>query len=75
MKKKYTSSTTIKIDNSNRILKSLEDYVCEYEKQIIQQALDYCHGNQARAARLLGLRPNTLFYKMKRYNPLTKTVK
>lgn len=36
------------------------DVVEEYERKLISDALTECNGNQARAARLLGLKPTTL---------------
>jgi DNA-binding protein Fis len=45
----------------------LEEYVSEFEAAIIKRALDYCEGNRSRAARLLGLRANTLHYKIERH--------
>ena len=51
--------------------KTLQDSVAEFEAALIAQALRLSKGNQAEAARLLGLRPNTLYYKMERYG-LTK---
>lgn len=47
--------------------KSLPESVAEFEAGLIRQALTSCHGNQAHAARLLGIRPNTLHYKIERY--------
>jgi DNA-binding protein Fis len=47
--------------------RSLDDMVSEFESQIIQQTLRRCGGNKSKAARLLGLRPNTLHYKLERY--------
>lgn len=47
--------------------KTLDDYVAEFEAKIIEQVLKRCDGNKAQAARLLGLRPNTLHYKIERY--------
>ena len=48
--------------------KTLDDYVRELEQRMIVQALERSGGNQAKAAELLGLRPNTLHYKIQRYN-------
>jgi DNA-binding protein Fis len=45
----------------------LDDAVRQYESSIIQQALLITGGNQARAARMLGVKPNTLNYKIKLY--------
>ena len=36
------------------------------EREIIYQVLEEAHGNQRKAARLLGVRPNTLHYKIQR---------
>jgi transposase-like protein len=47
--------------------KTLDEYVAEFEAGIIAQALERCAGNKSKAARLLGLRPNTLHYKLERY--------
>jgi hypothetical protein len=59
-------STTHSIEIVNRE-RSLDELVAEFESGIIQQTLDRCDGNKAKAARLLGLRPNTLHYKLERY--------
>jgi DNA-binding NtrC family response regulator len=45
-----------------------EDVVRQFETNIIKQALIITGGNQARAARLLGIKANTLNYKIKLYN-------
>lgn len=45
----------------------LADLVSTFEAQIIEDAVRRCDGNKSRAARLLGLRSNTLHYKMERY--------
>lgn len=47
--------------------KTLDEYVAEYESRLIAQTLKRCQGNKSKAARLLGLRPNTLHYKLERY--------
>ncbi len=47
--------------------KTLEKYVTEFEAHLIAQALKRCDGNKSKAARLLGLRPNTLHYKIESY--------
>jgi DNA-binding protein Fis len=44
-------------------LKKLIDMM---EREIIYQVLEEAHGNQRKAARLLGVRPNTLHYKIQR---------
>ncbi len=53
--------------------RSLDDMVSEFESQIIQQTLQRCGSNKSKAARLLGLRPNTLHYKLERYGIGEKT--
>lgn len=45
-----------------------DDVVRQFETTIIKQALVITGGNQARAARLLGIKANTLNYKIKLYN-------
>jgi DNA-binding protein Fis len=47
--------------------KTLDEYVTEFEARIIRQTLERCDGNKSKAARRLGLRPNTLHYKLERY--------
>lgn len=51
--------------------KSLDAYVAEFEKRLIEQTLAGCDGNKSKAARILGMRPNTLHYKLERYRLLT----
>lgn len=51
--------------------KSLDAYVAEFEKRLIEQTLAGCDGNKSKAARILGMRPNTLHYKLERYGLLT----
>ena len=45
---------------------SLVHLVGGLEREIIQQALDSCRGNKARAAAALGIPRSTLYYRMKR---------
>ncbi len=47
--------------------KTLEEHVAAFEARLIEQTLERCQGNKSKAARLLGLRPNTLHYKLERY--------
>jgi DNA-binding NtrC family response regulator len=47
--------------------KSLDEHVAEFEARLIAQTLKRCDGNKSKTARLLGLRPNTLHYKLERY--------
>jgi transcriptional regulator with GAF, ATPase, and Fis domain len=46
---------------------SLDDEVKRFETDLIRAALDKAHGNQARAARMLGVKKTTLNAKIKRY--------
>ncbi len=50
--------------------KTLDEYVAEFEARVIEQALKRCGGNKSKAARALGMRPNTLHYKLERYGLL-----
>jgi hypothetical protein len=50
--------------------KTLEEQVAELEARIIKSVLQQCRGNQATAADRLGMRANTLHYKLKRYGLL-----
>jgi hypothetical protein len=45
----------------------LDTLVSAYESGVIRQALSRSDGNNSKAARILGIRPNTLHYKMERY--------
>lgn len=45
----------------------LEERVATFEKAIIDHALRQTAGNKSQAAKLLGLRPNTLHYKLERH--------
>lgn len=67
-----TPQETNKLDIEGGI--SLDNVVSQFESNIIRQALIITGGNQARAARLLGIKANTLNYKIKIYelqiNPL-----
>ncbi|HEX9812373.1 MAG TPA: helix-turn-helix domain-containing protein, partial [Burkholderiales bacterium] len=47
--------------------KTLADFVADVERRMITDALERCGGNQSKAAEYLGIRPNTLHYKMQRY--------
>ena len=46
---------------------TLEQVLAGIEARLIEQALRQCGGNKSEAARLLGLRPNTLHYKLQRH--------
>ena len=51
---------------------SLCQHLAEYEKNIIQYALDVSHHNQFVASQLLGIKYTTLNSKVKRYEMLNK---
>ena len=44
-----------------------DEAVNEFEKKFIKRVLDRSHGNQSRAARLLGIHRNTLSRKVVQY--------
>ncbi|MDH5631469.1 MAG: hypothetical protein OEZ10_00595 [Gammaproteobacteria bacterium] len=46
---------------------TLDQQVARFEADIIARALEQCSGNKSKAARQLGLKPNTLHYKIERY--------
>jgi len=47
--------------------KTLDEYLAQFEAKVLAQTLERCQGNKSKAARLLGLKPNTLHYKLERY--------
>lgn len=51
--------------------KTLDEHVADFEMAIIKDTLERCGGNKSKAARLLGLRPNTLHYKLARHGLAT----
>jgi hypothetical protein len=46
--------------------KTLDEHLADFEAAILKETLERCDGNKSKAARLLGLRPNTLHYKLER---------
>lgn len=44
---------------------NLPAFIADVERRLVQEALDLCHGNQVRAAALLGLTRDQLRYRMK----------
>lgn len=68
----FGSSTANRSENSELLLSPgvipLQKAIEQVEIKLISRALRYSNGNKAAAARLLGLKSNTLFYKMDRYN-------
>jgi DNA-binding NtrC family response regulator len=54
------------VDGSETRRPGLKQLVADYERRLIQNALDASGGHQRRAAALLGILPTTLLEKMKR---------
>jgi DNA-binding NtrC family response regulator len=54
------------VDGGETQRPSLKQLVADYERRLIQNALDASGGHQRRAAALLGVLPTTLLEKMKR---------
>lgn len=52
--------------------KTLDDHMAKLEVQLIRQALVDGNGNKSEAARLLGIRPSTLHYKMEKHGIVTE---
>jgi transcriptional regulator with GAF, ATPase, and Fis domain len=44
----------------------LKDAICRLERDIIFHVLEQTNGNQREAAEILGIKPTTLFYKLRR---------
>lgn len=66
------SETTFPIPPENIAAsgRTLDDYLADTEIEVLKQTLKRCRGNKAQAAAMLGLKPNTLHYKLKRYGLL-----
>lgn len=45
----------------------------ELERAVIRKALEQCHGNVSRAARFLSISRQTLIYRMKKYELMTRS--
>lgn len=57
----------LKIKGENTI-ETLKESTEKMEAKLIKEAILSCGGNISKAAKLLGTKPNTLFYKIKKYN-------
>lgn len=51
----------------------LEEALTEFEKKFIRRVLEHSHGNQCRAAKVLGIHRNTLSRKINEYHLDRKT--
>lgn len=58
---------SLRPEKSSRADGDLQSQVQEFENELIRQALRRTAGNQARAARLLGVKPTTLNAKIQRH--------
>lgn len=69
-----TQSNSTKIPsnviNGNNI--NLNDTLYDIEKQLIQRAMNETGGNKSRAAKLLGIKTNLLYYKLEKYDLMDK---
>lgn len=57
-----------KISTRDKNFNSLKESTEKMEAKLIKEAIASCNGNITKAAKLLGTKPNTLFYKIKKYN-------
>ena len=64
------TSLRILIRNYSDFEHAMEEEVRGFEMRLISRALELTGGNQARAARMLGLGTTTLNYKIKSYEML-----
>ncbi|MGB4714302.1 MAG: sigma 54-interacting transcriptional regulator [Defluviitoga tunisiensis] len=55
------------LESNENIKGSLKEMTEEYEKKIILELLEVCHGNKTEVARRLGLTVRNLYYKLDRY--------
>jgi len=54
---------------------NLEEALAAFERRRLQEALQVAGGNKAKAARILGLKETTLYYKIEKYHLLDKGAK
>ena len=62
---------TATVEAADRGDTSLDRQLEAFEARVIAETLERCGGNKSKAARLLGLKPNTLHYKIERYGLTT----
>ena len=70
----FSRSSLEEVDEME-LTKNFFNQVQEYEKKLIGEALSLARGNQAKAARLLGLRPTTLNSQIQRLGIDAQTFK
>lgn len=63
---------SLRVEQPSRAEADLQTQVQQFETDLIRQALRRTAGNQARAARLLGVKPTTLNAKIQRYKRLMR---
>ncbi len=51
-----------------QLQKNLDQIINSFEKNIIEKTLKDTHGNQSKAAKLLGISKRKIQYKIKKYN-------
>ncbi|BBE31396.1 sigma-54-dependent Fis family transcriptional regulator [Tepiditoga spiralis] len=54
-------------ENNDKTYEKLKDALEEYEKKIIIETLEVCHGNKTETAKKLGITVRNLYYKLDRY--------
>lgn len=57
-----------KISRKDKNFNSLKESTEKMEAELIKEAIVSCNGSISKAAKLLGTKANTLFYKIKKYN-------
>lgn len=54
-------------ENNDKTYEKLKDALDEYEKKIIIETLEVCHGNKTETAKKLGITVRNLYYKLDKY--------
>ncbi|WP_459893784.1 helix-turn-helix domain-containing protein, partial [Desulfothermus okinawensis] len=66
----YEKSVSSKEEDIGRIFKgeiTLDEFLEEIDKKIILKTLEKTHGNRKEAAKILGLNPRQLRYRLEKY--------